>query len=169
MAVSKTFPAESIREAHAAGLRLFGENRVQEFAAKTEFTARISPVPTSTSSAICNRTRQRLAAELFHAVDSIDSIKLAEKLNAAAEKSGKILPVLIEINVGGEEAKTGVALGSGEFELHPDPPRRNGRISLRGLMTVPPYADDPEKPAPIFANCAKFATNRRPPSSRRRP
>lgn len=149
MAVSKTFPAEAIREAHAAGLRLFGENRVQEFAAKADAVRGLDGANFHFIGHL-QSNKAALAAELFHAVDSIDSIKLAEKLNAAAEKSGKILPVLIEINVGGEEAKTGVALGSGEFGRILIEAERWKNLSLRGLMTVPPYADDPEGARPHF-------------------
>ena len=84
------------------------------------------------------------AAELFQAVDSVDSLKLAERLNAAAEKLGKKLPVLIEVNVGGEEAKTGVAPSVDEIctILLAAPTLAN--LEFRGIMTVPPYTEDPE-------------------------
>ena len=84
------------------------------------------------------------AVELFGAVDSIDSVKLAEKLNAAAEKMGKTLPVLIEINVGGEETKSGIGLGSGEFGRILINAETWKNLEVRGLMTVPPYTEDPE-------------------------
>ncbi|MGB9196561.1 MAG: YggS family pyridoxal phosphate-dependent enzyme [Terriglobales bacterium] len=143
MAVSKTFPAEAIREAHAVGLRVFGENRVQEFAAKAGSLRGLDGANFHFIGHL-QSNKAALAAELFTAVDSIDSVKLAERLNAAAEKLGKILPVLIEINVGGEEAKSGVALGSGEFGRILIEAERWKNLSLRGLMTVPPYTEDPE-------------------------
>jgi PLP dependent protein len=90
------------------------------------------------------------AAELFDAVDSVDSVKLAEKLDTAARALGKRLSVLIEINVGGEAAKSGVAPGSGELEeLLLRAPQFNGLV-VRGLMTVPPYTADPGEARPYF-------------------
>jgi hypothetical protein len=83
-------------------------------------------------------------AELFRAVDSVDSLKLAEKLDAAARGLGKILDVLVEINVGGEAAKSGVAPHSPALEeLLIAAPRLEALI-FRGLMTVPPFTEDPE-------------------------
>ena len=84
------------------------------------------------------------AVELFSAADSVDSVRLAERLNNFAEAAGKMLPVLIEINVGGEEAKTGIAPESEELEqiLLEAPQWKN--LAIRGLMTVPPYTEDPE-------------------------
>jgi pyridoxal phosphate enzyme (YggS family) len=88
--------------------------------------------------------------ELFHAVDSLDSVKLAEKLNAAAQQLGKRLTVLIEINVGGEAAKSGVGPDSEELdELLLAAPRFEGLV-FRGLMTVPPFTDDPQGARPYF-------------------
>src|SRR2546421_5920903 len=115
MGVSKTFPAERIREAYAAGLRVFGENRVQEFAEKSGSLSDLSDAEWHLVGHLqSNKTAK--AAELFGAVDSVESVKLAQRLNAAAEKAGKTLSILIEINVGGEDAKSGAAPGSGELE-----------------------------------------------------
>jgi hypothetical protein len=149
MAVSKTFPPERIREAHAAGLRVFGENRVQEFVAKA---GALRDLPDAQWHLIghLQSNKAAKAAELFNAVDSVDSVRLAERLNTAALTAGKTLPVLIEINVGGEEAKSGVAPTARELEpiLAAAPAWSNLRV--RGLMTVPPYADDPESARPFF-------------------
>ena len=90
------------------------------------------------------------AAELFTAVDSVDSLRLAEKLNAAAEKLGKKLRVLIEINVGGETAKSGMAPDSAELEELLVAAPRLEHIEFRGLMTVPPFAEDAEQARPYF-------------------
>jgi len=87
---------------------------------------------------------------LFAAVDSIDSLKLAEKLNTAAEKLGKKLAVLIEINVGGEAAKSGVAPDSPEVEKILRAAPRLQSLSIQGLMTVPPFTDDPQGARPYF-------------------
>jgi PLP dependent protein len=90
------------------------------------------------------------AVELFRALDSLDSAKLAARLNAAAEGAGKILPVLIEINIGGEVAKTGVARDSPEFNEILNGASSWPHLKIRGLMTVPPYTEDPEGARPYF-------------------
>ena len=143
MAVSKTFPAESIREAYAAGLRVFGENRVQEFAAKAGAPRDLRDAEWHLIGHL-QTNKAAKAAELFDAVDSVDSVRIAEKLNASAESAGKRLSALIEINVGGETAKSGVALGSDELEQILQGAPRWGNLRIRGLMTVPPYSEDPE-------------------------
>ena len=149
MAVSKTFPSESILEAYAAGIRVFGENRVQEFSGKSWDLHDLSGADWHLIGHL-QTNKAAKAVELFTAIDSVDSVKLAEKLNAAAAKMGKILPVLIEINVGGEEAKSGLTLGSVELEhiLLGAPHWKN--LAIGGLMTVPPYAEDPEGARPYF-------------------
>src|SRR5438309_2297475 len=104
MAVSKTHPAERIREAYDAGLRLFGENRVQEFAGKASSLADLSDAECHMIGHL-QTNKAAKAAELFGAIDSLDSLKLAEKLDTAGRSLGKELKILIEINVGGESAK----------------------------------------------------------------
>ncbi len=149
MAVCKTFPAAAIVEAYEAGQRLFGENRVQEFADKFPQLTELKDAEFHMIGHLqSNKTAK--AAEIFHAVDSIDSAKLAQRLNEAAQKLGKTLDVLIEINVGGEEAKTGLAPDSPEIDaiLSQAPAWTNLRI--RGLMTVPPFTEDPEGARPYF-------------------
>ncbi|MGO9862828.1 MAG: YggS family pyridoxal phosphate-dependent enzyme [Terriglobales bacterium] len=143
MGVSKTFPVECIREAYAAGLRVFGESRVQEFAGKADA---LRDLPDAEWHLIghLQSNKAAKAVELFDAVDSVDSARMAEKLNAVAESAGKILPVLIEINVGGEQAKSGVVTGSDELEQILQGAPRWGNLEIRGLMTVPPYTEDPE-------------------------
>ena len=149
MAVSKTFPPEQIRQAYAAGLRVFGENRVQEFAGKI---AALRDLPDAEWRMIGHlQTNKAIqAAELFSHIDSLDSVRLARKLNSAGEQLGKKLRVLIEINIGGEAAKSGVAHGSVELgnllKAAPDLPF----LDVRGLMTVPPYGGDPEQSRPYF-------------------
>jgi PLP dependent protein len=149
MAVSKTFGPERIREAYGAGLRVFGENRVQEFSGKIEALRDLSAAEWHLIGHLQSNKAGK-AAELFAAVDSVDSLKLAEKLNAAAEKLGKSLAVLIEVNVGGEEAKSGVDPESGELDaLLQSAPRLNN-LKIRGLMTIPPFTEDPESARPFF-------------------
>src|SRR5277367_4380004 len=107
MAVSKTHPPERIREAYEAGLRVFGENRVQEFADKVSALGDLRDARWHLIGHLQSNKAAK-AAELFNAIDSLDSLKLAEKLNSTAQALGKTLEVLIEINIGGEEAKSGL-------------------------------------------------------------
>jgi hypothetical protein len=149
MAVSKTQPPERIREAYEAGQRLFGENRVQEFSGKI---AALQNLQAAEWHMIGHLQTNKAAktAELFRAVDSVDSLKLAEKLDAAARSLGKEVDILIEINVGGEAAKSGVAPDSSALqELLTAAARLEGLV-FRGLMTVPPFTDNPENARPYF-------------------
>jgi pyridoxal phosphate enzyme (YggS family) len=149
MAVTKTHTPEQIREAHAAGLRLFGENKVQEFAGKAASLADLAGIQWHMIGHL-QTNKAAKAAELFGAVDSVDSLKLAEKLNAAARSAGKKLSVLIEINVGGEAAKSGVTADSPELEALLQAAARLDALEFHGLMTVPPFTDDPEDSRPYF-------------------
>jgi pyridoxal phosphate enzyme (YggS family) len=149
MAVTKTHPPERIREAYAAGLRLFGENRVQEFAGKAAALADLVGAEWHMIGHL-QTNKAGKAAELFSAVDSVDSLKLAEKLDAAARALNKKLSVLIEINVGGEAAKSGVAPDAREMEELLLAAPRLEALKLRGLMTVPPFTDDPDEARPYF-------------------
>jgi len=149
LAVTKTQPADGIREAYGAGLRVFGENRVQEFAGKM---AALGDFEDAEWHMIGHLQTNKAAktAELFRSVDSVDSLKLAEKLDAAARRLAKQLQVLVEINVGGEAAKSGVPPDSRELEeLLVAAPRLDALI-FRGLMTVPPFSENPEDARPYF-------------------
>ena len=147
--VTKTVALEKVREAYGAGLRIFGENRVQEFAGKAEA---LNDLPDTEWHMIGHLQSNKVskAVELFAQIDSVDSLRLAQRLNSAAEELNKQLPVLIEINIGGEAAKSGIAPDS--EELHellnaaPDLPH----LAIRGLMTVPPYNEDVEQSRPYF-------------------
>lgn len=149
MAVTKTQPPERIREAHEAGLRIFGESRVQEFAGKVD-TLRDLKAAEWHMIGHLQTNKAAKTAELFRAVDSVDSLKLAEKLDAAARALGKKLDVLIEINVGGEAAKSGVAPDSLALEELLTAASRLEALAFRGLMTVPPFTDNPEGARPYF-------------------
>jgi PLP dependent protein len=149
MAVSKTQPPERIREAYASGIRLFGENRVQEFVEKAE-ALRDLREPEWHMIGHLQSNKAGKAAELFAAVDSIDSLRLAQRLNATAQPLGKKLAVLIEINVGGEAAKTGVAPGSDQLEEILRGAAGLDHLVFRGLMTVPPFTQDPQQARPYF-------------------
>jgi pyridoxal phosphate enzyme (YggS family) len=149
MAVSKTVETERIKEAYAAGLRIFGENRVQEFEGKF---AKLSELKDAEWHLIghLQSNKAKKAAEMFHAIDSVDSLRLAEKLNQAAAEANQKLEVLIEIKVGEEESKAGIPLDSPELEslLRAAPQLAN--LQIRGLMTVPPFTEEREGARPYF-------------------
>jgi PLP dependent protein len=149
MGVSKTFPAEQVHEAHAAGLRVFGENRVQEFARKANALRDLRDTEWHLIGHL-QTNKAAKAAELFDAVDSVDSARIAERLNACADSAGKTLSVLVEINVGGEKEKSGFASGSDELEQILRGAPRWTNLKISGLMTVPPYTEDPEGSRPYF-------------------
>lgn len=149
MAVSKGFPQDSVAEAYDAGIRRFGENRVQEFLAKKPGLSRLSGATWHLIGHLQSNKATR-AVELFDAIDSVDSLRLARRLDHAAREFSKRLPVLIEINIGGEEAKSGVFPASQELEqLLNTAPQLTG-LEFRGLMTIPPYHHDPNHSRPYF-------------------
>jgi PLP dependent protein len=149
MAVSKTFSPERIRETYDAGLRLFGENRVQEFAGKIDALRDLDSAEWHLIGHL-QTNKAAKAVELFAAVDSVDSLRLAQKLNTFAQQLGKRLKVLIEINVGGETAKSGMPPEFRELnELLLAAPEL-AQLEFRGLMTVPPFTDDPEQSRTYF-------------------
>jgi pyridoxal phosphate enzyme (YggS family) len=149
MAVSKTVPPDLIRGAYLAGVRVFGENRVQEFTEKVGALRDLSNADWHLIGHL-QTNKAAKAAELFNAVDSIDSLRLAQKLNSAAQQVGKKLGVLIEINVGGENAKTGVAPESKELEEILKAAPLLGQLEISGLMAIPPLTDDPQEARPYF-------------------
>jgi len=142
MAVTKTVDVSRIREAYDAGVRLFGENRVQEFQEKSQA---LRDLPDFRCHMIghLQSNKARNAVELFDAIDSVDSLRLARRLSSAAQELGKSLPVLIEINIGGETSKAGFTAGSAELEELVQS-ASNLALNIHGLMAVPPFADDPE-------------------------
>ena len=149
MAVSKTFPADSIREAYQSGIRVFGENRVQELAGKVDALRDLGETEWHMIGHL-QTNKAAKAAELFSVVDSVDSLRLARKLNEAAAQLGKRLSVLIELNVGGEAAKTGMDPQSPELEELLSSAQQLEHLAIRGLMTVPPFTDDPQQARPFF-------------------
>ena len=149
MAVSKTHPAGRILEAYEAGHRLFGENRVQEFSEKYDALRRLDGAEFHMIGHLQSNKAGK-AVEVFHAIDSLDSVKLGDRLNDAAAKIGKTVGVLIEINIGGEEAKSGIDPASPELEAILMTAPKWPHLQIRGLMTVPPYTEDPEGARPYF-------------------
>lgn len=153
MAVSKTHPSSAIVEAMEAGVRLFGENRVQEFERKHAELAALGVEVAGASKREgievhlighlqSNKTAK--AAQLFSAVDTIDSLRIANRLHEAAAGLQGILPVLLEIKVSEEASKTGLDPKGEELrELLERMPELTA-LKLRGLMTVPPLDENPE-------------------------
>jgi pyridoxal phosphate enzyme (YggS family) len=151
--VSKTHPAGAIRTAYDAGLRHFGENRVQEWEGKRGSLGDLGATWHLIGHLQSNKAAR--AAKLFQSVDSLDSVNLAEKLNrarseACGESDGAAkLRVLIEVHLGGEDSKSGVA----EDEVPALAERIFGleQLQFAGLMCIPPYLENPEEVRPFFA------------------
>ncbi len=152
MAVSKTHPATAILEAVACGVTLFGENRVQEFQQKSEDLAGEAARRHIQVHLIgkLQSNKSAKAAEIFSAIDSVDSLRLAQRLNETALRLNKTLPILLEIKLSPEESKSGLDPESPELaQLLERMPDLAG-LMLRGVMTVPPWSEDPESARPYF-------------------
>lgn len=145
MAVSKTHSAESIAEAVASGVTLFGENRVQDFEAKR---ARLLELGVSGAEfhlvGHLQSNKSNKAAELFTGIDSLDSTRLAERLNDAAGRLGKSLYVLLEMKLSAEPTKTGLDPDGPELHDLLDRLPSLEHLRMRGLMTIAPLDENPE-------------------------
>lgn len=140
IAVSKTKPAEAMREAYAAGQRDFGENYVQELAQKAELLADLPGLRWHFIGHL-QRNKAKVASRIASAVHTVDTERLAEELGKRTKDAGRELPVLVEVNVGGEAQKSGCApadLGNVLAAIEREP-----ALTLAGLMTVPPHTEDP--------------------------
>jgi PLP dependent protein len=147
MAVSKMHPVEAIVEAYAAGQRLFGENRVQEFQEKSPALVGLSDAKFHLIGPLqSNKTNK--AAELFDAIDAVDSLKIAQRLDSAAVAVGKKLPVLVEVKLSHEESKHGIA--PAELMGLLEALAGLKAVEAVGLMTVPPWSEDAETARPYF-------------------
>ena len=151
VAVSKTFPVSAIREAHAAGLRHFGENRVQEWEGKQPLLADLAATWHLVGHLQSNKVSR--AVSLFHTIDSVDRLPLAEKLARTRQEpvgaqQATPLQVLIEVRLAPEDTKSGViesgtpALAEAIVALP--------QLDLRGLMAIPPFTENPEDARPYF-------------------
>jgi len=156
VAVTKKFPASVIREAYQLGLRDFGENYVQEFEAKR---TDLSDCPDARYHFIghLQSNKTKIAAEIFDVVHTVDSAKIASRLNAergrAAGRAG--LDVLIEVKLSTEPAKAGAA--PGDVPALVEAIRGCPHLRLLGLMTMPPWSDDAETSRPYFARLRELA------------
>ena len=158
MAVSKVHPVEVILEAYAAGQRLFGENRVQEFQDKSQQLAAQHPEILASAEfhligpLQSNKTNR--AAELFHSIDAVDSLKIAQRLHTTAAALGQKLTVFLEIKHSHEDSKHGLA--PAELPALLDAMQQLDSIQTVGLMTVPPWSEDPEAARPYFRELRKL-------------
>ena len=153
IAVSKTMPAECVRQAYAAGLREFGENRVQEAAAKRQALSDLDAVWHLIGHLQSNKAKQ--ARQLFDWIHSVDSLPLAEKIDRSAAAPGRKLPVLIEVHLGEEAGKFGVE--EDDLVRLAEQVGALPSLELRGLMTLPPFFDNPEDVRPYFRRLRELA------------
>lgn len=150
VAVTKTFPADVLREAYDLGLRDFGENYVQEFETKRP---QLGELPGARFHLIghLQSNKSRKACELFQVIQTVDSARLARRLDEAAVP----LEVMIEVKLSPEDAKAGAApeeLGALAAAIGECP-----HLKLTGLMTMPPWSDDPELSRPYFRRLRELA------------
>jgi pyridoxal phosphate enzyme (YggS family) len=150
LAVAKRFPASTIREAWDLGLRDFGENYVQELENKAPELAGLTGLRFHLIGHL-QSNKARKAAELFRVIQTVDSPRLARRL----EEQGRPLDVMLEVKLSAEQAKSGAAPAA-----LPDliaAVRACSNLRLRGLMTMPPWSDDPEASRPFFRQLREFA------------
>jgi pyridoxal phosphate enzyme (YggS family) len=143
VAVTKVFPADVILEAYELGIRHFGENYVQEFAGKAPATAHLA-YATFHLIGHLQSNKSAKAAELFHVIETVDSAKLARRLN----ESGKPLDVMLEVKLSSEETKHGAA--PEDVPALVEAVRQCPNLRLLGLMTMPPWSDEAEPSRPYF-------------------
>jgi PLP dependent protein len=149
MAVSKQQPAAAILAAARCGLKIYGENRVQEFSTKLPKLPQLAGGKFHMIGHLQSNKAAR-AAEIFDAVDSLDSLALARKLNTAAAALSKRIPVLLEIKLSPEPSKTGLLPDSAELTVLLERFPELHALELRGLMTVPEWSDEAEPARPAF-------------------
>jgi pyridoxal phosphate enzyme (YggS family) len=145
VAVSKTKPVELLREAVAAGQRLFGENYLQEAAPKIEA---LGQAATWHFIGHLQTNKAKAAVNLFELIHGVDSVKLAQALNTAAARQGRVQKILLQINLAGEESKSGVSPDAAPEMLQEI--ARLPHLQVIGLMTMPPWLTDPEAVRPYF-------------------
>jgi pyridoxal phosphate enzyme (YggS family) len=145
VAISKIMSAEAVREAVAAGARIFGENRVQEAREK------IALLPGMAEWHLVGHlqtNKAKLAAGLFERIHSLDSIRLAEEIDRHAREAGRRIRCLVQVNLGEEEQKNGVS--EKEVRVLLEAAARLSHLAIDGLMVIPPFLSDPEAVRPFF-------------------
>ncbi|WP_419176757.1 YggS family pyridoxal phosphate-dependent enzyme [Desulfosediminicola sp.] len=152
VAVSKRFPVTAIEEAYAAGHTVFGENYIQE---AEEKAAQLGGKCTLHFIGHLQRNKAKIAARIFDVIETIDSFKLANTLNRHLEDLGRSMKILLQVNIGEDEKKSGMAAQQTEQLL-----REIGQLphlEVIGLMTMPPFTDDPEDARPYFRQLKQLA------------
>ncbi|MDH7499320.1 MAG: YggS family pyridoxal phosphate-dependent enzyme [candidate division NC10 bacterium] len=152
VAVSKTVDVVRIAEGIQAGIRILGENRVQEAEGKIAALGR--PVKWHLVGHL-QTNKAKLAVSLFDFIHSLDSIRLAEALERHAQMQGKVVPLLVEVNLGGEESKSGISPEGLPGLLRSVSPLCH--LQVRGLMAIPPFFEEAEKVRPYFRRLRELA------------
>jgi len=150
IAVTKKFPAEVVREAYELGLRVFGENYVQEFERKHPALADLADAEFHLIGHL-QSNKSKIAGDLFQVIETVDSEKLARRL----DQLNRPLEVMIEVKLSHEESKEGAAPESLPALIAAT--RACPNLRLTGLMTMPPWCDDPEVTRPYFRELASLA------------
>ena len=159
MAVTKVHHVEFLLEAYAAGQRIFGENRVQEFAAKAPALTHLTDAEYHLIGPLQSNKSTR-AAELFHSIDTVDSTKIAQRLDSAAAVLNKQLPIYIEVKLSHEESKHGISPEDLPALLDSIAALEN--VTSIGLMTVPPWSEEPETARPYFQTLRRLRDEQQP-------
>jgi len=152
VAVSKTIPVSLIREGIAAGIKILGENRVQEAREKIKDLGK--PVQWHLVGHL-QRNKVKYIFELFDMVHSVDSLALAQEIDKEGAKRNKIMPILVQVNIAGEKTKSGLSPKELIPTLKAMSPLHH--VSIKGLMTLPPYFPDPEQVRPFFKELRELA------------
>ena len=153
LAVSKTVSAQSVKEAIDAGIRLLGENYIQE--AREKIDALMGSPATWHFIGHLQTNKARFAVELFDLIHSVDSLKLARELDKQARRQGKAQQILIQVNIAEEKSKSGITEQAAPQLIREV--SRCDNLSVRGLMTMPPFFNAPEKVRPYFKALRQLA------------
>ncbi len=151
VAVTKGVAPQQVEAAHQAGVRHFAENRVQEAQAKLPLLAHLSPPLTWHMVGHLQTNKVKAGLTLFHTVQSVDSVRLAQALS---QRATELIPIFLEVSLGGEEAKYGFSpeeAARAVEEISPLP-----HLEVRGLMTVAPMAADPHSLRPLFQHLRRL-------------
>ena len=153
--MSKTKPVETLQEAYDLGVRIFGENKVQELVEK------IPQLPSDIRWHLIGhlqRNKVKYIVDKVTLIHSVDSLRLAETISREAEKKGVTVPILIEVNIAGEETKFGLSSKEEVISLS-EQIAALPNLSVKGLMTVAPPAKDPEENRPFFREIRQLSVD----------
>ena len=150
--VTKTVDHDRIREAVSSGAAILGENRVQEAKEKIEALGRIASWHLIGH---LQSNKAKYAVKLFDLIHSVDNLELAQEIDRQAAKIGKVQDILIEVNIAGEANKAGMAVKEAPGLVAEAAKFRN--IAVKGLMTMPPYSENPEDSRPYFSVLRELA------------